>query len=79
VLIAIIGIVLSLAARPPKRKPGEPTNVVERLMGFVKDKPITAIGGAIAAGILAVRNPGYLGSVIRSFVEGREPPRRGRR
>jgi hypothetical protein len=33
----------------------------------------------VAAGILAIRNPGYLGSVIRSFVEGEEPPRRRRR
>ena len=77
-LIALIGLALSLAARPPKRRPGDDANIVARLLDFVKDKPITAIGGAIAAGVLAVRNPGYLGSVIRSFVEGREPPRRRR-
>jgi len=77
-LIGLIGLMLSMAARPPRRKPSEDGNIVERLMDFVKDKPITAIGGAIAAGVLAVRNPGYLGSVIRSFVEGRDAPKRRR-
>jgi hypothetical protein len=37
-----------------------------------------AISTALAAGFMAVRNPGYLGAAIRSFIEGREPPRRGR-
>jgi hypothetical protein len=53
--------------------------VVERLLDFIKQKPVTALGGAIAAGILAIRNPTYLGAVIRAFLEGREPPRRGRK
>jgi hypothetical protein len=80
VLIAIIGLVVGNLGRLPKRKPGEPTSVVDLIVDFVRTKPVTAIGGAIAAGILAVRNPGYLGSMIRAFVEGREAPRRrGRR
>jgi hypothetical protein len=65
--IGILGLVLANAGKPPKPKPGEPQNVVD------------ALGGAIAAGILAIRNPGYLGAVIRAFVEGRDPPRRGKR
>ena len=63
-------------ASRPSRKPGEPENVVERIVDFIKRKPVTAHRrGAIAAGILAVRNPTYLGAVIRAFVEGRD--RRG--
>ena len=31
---------------------------------------------AITAGLMAVRNPGYLGAAIRSFIEGRDRPRR---
>ncbi|HEY2708903.1 MAG TPA: hypothetical protein VGI95_12695 [Caulobacteraceae bacterium] len=75
-LIGLLGVFLSLGSRAPKRKPGSPDSVSERVMEFVKTKPITSIGGAIAAGFLAVRNPGYLGTVIRAFVEGREPPKR---
>jgi hypothetical protein len=37
---------------------------------------VTAIAAAVAAGLLAVRNPKYLGAMIRAFVEGRETPRR---
>jgi hypothetical protein len=77
--IGILGLVLANAGKPPKPKPGEPQNVVDRAMDFIKRKPVTALGGAIAAGILAIRNPGYLGAVIRAFVEGRDPPRRGKR
>jgi hypothetical protein len=77
--IGLLGVGLAMAARPPKPKPGEPQNVVDRVMDFVKRKPVTAIGGAIAAGILAIRNPTYLGSVVRAFVEGRDAPRRGRK
>jgi hypothetical protein len=77
--VGILGLALANAGKPPKRKPGEPQSVVERLIDFIKQKPVTALGGAIAAGILAIRNPAYLGAVIRAFLEGREPPRRGRK
>ena len=76
VLIALIGLLLSRMARPPRRKPGEPQNIVERVAEFVRDKPVTAVAAAVAAGLLAVRNPKYLGAMIRAFVEGRPAPRR---
>ena len=79
ILIGIIGFVLTRQGRPPPKKPGEGDTIVDRLFDFVKAKPVTAIAGAIAAGILAVRNPGYLGSLARAFVEGRERPARTRR
>jgi hypothetical protein len=74
-LIGLIGLTFALMGRRPKRKTNEPESVTERIVDFVKSKPITAVGGAIAAGILAIRNPGYLGSAIRAFIEGREAPR----
>jgi hypothetical protein len=77
--IGLLGLILVNAGKPPKRKPSEPQSVVDRLMDFIRQRPVTALGGAIAAGILAIRNPTYLGAVIRAFVEGREPPRRGRK
>ena len=79
VFIGLVGLLLAMAARPPKPKPGEPQSIVDRAIDFVKRKPVTALGGAIAAGILAIRNPAYLGSVVRAFVEGRDTPKRGRR
>jgi hypothetical protein len=78
-LIGLIGLTFVLMGRRPKRKLAEPESVTERVFDFVKSKPITAVGGAIAAGILAIRNPGYLGYAIRAFIEGREPTRETRR
>lgn len=77
-LIGLIGVALANAGRPPKRKADEPENIFDRIADFVRSKPVTAIAGAIAAGLLAVRNPKYLGALVRAFVEGREPPRRSR-
>jgi hypothetical protein len=74
-LIGLIGLLLGALARPPKRKTKAPENVVDRITEFVRDKPVTAIAAAIGAGLLAIRNPKYLGAAIRSFVEGRETRR----
>jgi hypothetical protein len=76
VLAALIGLILGAAAKPPKRKAAEPQKLVERLLDFVKEKPVITIAGAVATGLLAVRNPRYLGAVIRAFVEGRPPAKR---
>ena len=74
-LIGLIGLTFALMGRRPRRRASEPESVTDRIVEFVRSKPITAVGGAIAAGILAIRNPGYLGSAIRAFIEGRESPR----
>jgi hypothetical protein len=47
-----------------------------RIVNLIKAQPVAAITAAIAVGVLAIRNPRYLGVAARSFLEGREPPRR---
>ena len=79
ILIALIGFLLTRQGKPKPKKPGEGDTITDRIFDFVKAKPVTSIAGAVAAGILAVRNPGYLGSLIRAFVEDRENPRGRRR
>ena len=81
ILIGLLGFILAMSGRRRARKPkpGEPETITDRIFDFVRSKPVTAIAGAVAAGILAVRNPGYLGSLIRAFVEGRDAPRGRRR
>jgi hypothetical protein len=82
VMIGVIGLVLTMLARPPRPKKNEepPESLVDRVMDFVRSRPITAIGAALAAGLLVVRNPSYLGAAVRSFMDGvdAEPPRRRR-
>jgi hypothetical protein len=79
--IAIAGLVLANLGKPPKKKPGEPDSVVDAVIDFVRSKPVTAIAGAVTAGLLAVRNPKYLGAMIGAFFERHErtTTRRGRR
>jgi len=78
VLIGGLGLAIGAAARPRRRRGGrrEPETPLDRMVDFIRDKPVTSIAAAIAAGLMAVRNPGYLGAAIRSFIEGRERPRR---
>ena len=47
-----------------------------RIVNLVREQPVSAIAAAIAVGVLAIRNPRYLGVAARSFLEGREPPKR---
>jgi hypothetical protein len=76
ILIGVIGVVLANMGRPRRKKPTEPQTVVDRITEFVRDKPVLAVAAGLAAGVLAVRNPRYLGAALRAFVEGRNPPGR---
>jgi hypothetical protein len=76
-LIGLLGLVMAMAARGPRRRRNrEPETIAERVADFVRDKPVTAIAASIVTGLMAVRNPKYLGAAFRAFVEGREWPRR---
>ena len=78
VLIGGLGLAIGAAARPRRRRAGrrDADTPLDRMVDFIRDKPVTSMAAAIAAGLMAVRNPGYLGAAIRSFIEGRERPRR---
>jgi hypothetical protein len=75
-MILVIGLSLASLGRPQRRSLPQGEGLVERAIELLKEKPLTAAAGAVAAGILAVRNPAYLGALARAFVEGREPRRR---
>jgi hypothetical protein len=77
-MIGLGAVMITAGARPkkPAAPPPRSDALVDRALEFVKEKPVVAIAAALAAGFLAVRNPGYLGAAVRSFVEGQEPPRR---
>jgi hypothetical protein len=77
-LMGVLGLAISLIARRKraKPKPGAMGGVVERIFELVREKPLMAASAALGAGFMAVRNPTYLGSAIRAFLEGRPPPNR---
>jgi hypothetical protein len=77
-ILAIGALILTLMGRD--RKPKSPLAAggkpLDRIIAFLREKPVLSISAAIGAGLLAVRNPQYLGSALRAFIEGREVRRR---
>lgn len=76
---ALILAIGGFAAMPRgKKRPGTgtPAGVAEDLMELVRDKPIASAGVALAAAIMAMRNPRVIGEIARAFVQGNRKPKR---
>jgi len=75
-IVFLVGVGLALGGRPktPKLVP-KGKDPFARIVNFLREKPVTAIAGAIGVGFLAIRNPKYLGVAARAFLEGRQPPK----
>jgi hypothetical protein len=71
VLIGLAGVTMAVAgrARRPKTSAFGSGGVLERAIAFVRQKPIVAASAAIGAGLMAVRNPKYLGEALRAFLD----------
>ncbi len=74
VLLAIAAFVMFGRAKHPKPKPKahhakvEPSsNMADRLMGALGERPIVAAGAAVAAGLLAWRNPQFVATLLRAY------------
>ncbi len=76
-LMVVGGLTLGWAGRkkPPKTALSTSSGLVERGLEFLQQKPMLAATAAVGVGIMAIRNPKYLGSVLRSFLDG-QPPRK---
>lgn len=71
VLIALAGMIMALAARGKRAKAAAISGgILERVIAFVRQKPIVAASAAIGAGLMAARNPKYLGEALRGFLDG---------
>lgn len=54
-----------------------PDNFVDRALDMAREKPLLAAGAALAAGLLALRNPTLIGAVIGAVTaRASRPPRR---
>jgi len=69
ILIAIGGMIMALAGRAGRKKAAATLSggILERAIAFVREKPIVSASAAIGAGLMAVRNPKYLGEALRAF------------
>ncbi len=75
-ILAVAGVAVMPRGRNRRRAgTGTPAGVAEDLMELVRDKPIASAGVALAAGIMAMRNPRVIGEIARAFFQNRRPSR----
>jgi hypothetical protein len=71
VLTALAAMIMALAGRGKRVKtPAVSGGILERGIAFARQKPIVAASAAIGAGLMAARNPKYLGEALRAFLDG---------
>lgn len=49
---------------------------VDRLIDLARERPVAAAAAAVAAGLVALRNPALVGVVTRMFLDPKRPARR---
>jgi hypothetical protein len=73
VVFAIVGLIAvsrvggkSAGRRSPE---GDAVGLADRLMDLVRDKPMASAGIAVAAGLMALRNPAVIAVIVRTILE----------
>ncbi len=68
VVLLLFAILMAMRGQA-RRREEEDHGLIERLLGIAREKPLLAVGAAIAAGILAVRNPALVATILTAFVQ----------
>ena len=81
IILGVLALFLFSKAKGPKLKAGGKAadgsgGLVERLTDLVSDRPVVAAGAAVAAGLLAWRNPTLVSTILR-VMEPRAERKRG--
>ena len=77
VLVVAVALVAVRAASPKKTlKAEEPRSLVDRGLELAREKPLLAAGGAVAAGLIALRNPALIAALVGM---AGQPPAKGKR
>ena len=67
IVLGVLALVMFSKSKGPKVKTPKPGDggLVERLSGLVSDRPVVAASAAVAAGLLAWRNPTLVSTLLR--------------
>jgi hypothetical protein len=71
VLAALIGLIVGLAAKGRIRRPAPEPSLTDRLGQMARERPILAAGGALAAGLIALKNPQVVASIFAALLASR--------
>ncbi|MDB5458365.1 MAG: hypothetical protein JWO72_106 [Caulobacteraceae bacterium] len=74
VLMGATGLVFAALAKGPKRVPAEEQDLLQRLMGMVRDRPIISVGALIGLATVAIRNPALAAIVAKAFLDPKSRP-----
>jgi hypothetical protein len=76
VLIAFVGLVFALLARPAPRRARveEEQDLLQRLMSLARERPIVSVSALIGAVTLAIRNPALITIVMKAFLDPKSRP-----
>lgn len=77
-VVAVLAIAAGGLKPPHKKPPPEPT-LADTLSRIARDRPLLSAGAALAAGIVALKNPSLVGAVLTSFLAGRNQGKDSRR
>lgn len=72
-IVALLASRPAPAAKRPVQAPPETSPILATLMAVVRDKPLVSAAVAAVAGIIAVRNPQMISSLVAAFFEDSEP------
>ncbi len=75
-LVGLIGLVVVLQVKGPAKRKGPPPKqgFAERIGEMVRERPIVAAGAAIAAAMVAIRNPALTAIVVKTFLDSQKRP-----
>jgi len=77
-LAGAIALIVGLRARTP---PPSESSLLDRAIAIARDRPFLAAGGALFAGLVALKNPRLAAGLASAFMAGKaaeHPPRRRR-
>lgn len=80
-LVAVLGLVVALRAKGRPHPHAEPS-LMDTIGGIARERPMLAAGGALLAGLIALKNPKLAAGLASAFLAGKaadkasDPPRR---
>ena len=66
---AIAGLILTRSPRPSRRAAEAEPGLADRVIEIARTKPVLAAAGAIAAGLIAWRNPALVGVILAALLK----------
>jgi hypothetical protein len=79
IVVGVAGLFAALHAKGGRRRPEPEPSLTERLMQAARERPLLAAGGALAAGLIALKNPQAAMTLVSAFVAGKATERTDRR